>query len=82
MLGCARALSEASWHSIPEHQPHSCEVFHSHSCCQQEISNQVEVGLKLFHFLRTCIILYIFYDYAVSLITLSVQLHMFIQTLN
>jgi len=32
-LSCARTLSEASWLSILEHQPHSSEVFNSHSSC-------------------------------------------------
>ena len=85
----ARTLSEASWISILEHLPHNSEVFHSHSsyCCQQWTPDLAEIGLKLFPSLKTCMwyvchasyyLYYLCYDHAVTLTTLSVQLHIYV----
>ena len=83
-LGCARTLSERSWLSIFEQLLHSFEIFREHSSynCQHWASDQAKVVLKLLPFLKICmwhcIMSFIeIYDYAVSLTTLSVQLHIY-----
>ena len=80
-----RSLSETSVLGNFEHLPHNFEVFQLHSscCCQQETFDLAEVGLKLLPSLKTysicdisgMYILFIFYDCAMSLTTLILQLH-------
>jgi len=79
-LGYSRTLPEASWLSNLEHLPYSSEVFYSHysCCCQQGTSHLAEVDrskLLPASFSKDMYVIHLYYDYAVSLTRLSVQLH-------